>query len=220
VGKKKISDAIEILHRRYIKNDPQRKASLEEERVNAHVAGTIRELREGAGLTQKELAELTDTTQSVISRLEDANYEGHSLTMLNRIARALNRRIRVLVTADDSEVEKLGYVFREVVRNLRRERGLTIDQLAKKLRMDREEIVAMERNPGYRLLPATLNRLSEFYGIPQRRLAALAGAIREVPEVVREEAARYAAQSESLAKLSREERRLLDRFVRFLKKDT
>jgi transcriptional regulator with XRE-family HTH domain len=218
--RKKISDAIGILHRRYIKNDPQRKASLEEERVNAHVARTIRELREGAGLTQKELAELTDTTQSVISRLEDANYEGHSLTMLNRIARALNQRIRVLVTAEDSEVERLRDVFREVVRNLRREKGLTIDQLAKKLRIDREEIIAMERNPRYRLLPATLDRLSEFYGIPQRRLAALAGAIREVPEVVREEAARYAAQSESLAKLSREERLLLDRFVRFLKKET
>jgi transcriptional regulator with XRE-family HTH domain len=220
MGKKKISDAIEILHRRYIKNDAQRKASLEEERVNAYVARTIHELRKGAGLTQKELAELTDTTQSVISRLEDANYEGHSLTMLNRIARALNQRIKVLVTSEDSEVERLRDVFREVVRNLRRERGLTIDQLAKKLRMDREEIIAMERNPGYRLSPATLSRLSEFYGIPQRRLAALAGAIREVPEVVREEAARYAAQSESFAKLSREERRLLDRFVRFLKKET
>jgi len=220
MGKKKISDAIEILHRRYIENDAQRKVSLEEERVNAHVARTIRELREGAGLSQKELAELTDTTQSVISRLEDANYEGHSLTMLNRIAGALNQRIRVLMTAEDSEVERLKDVFRELVRNLRREKGLTIDQLARKLRMDREEIIAMEQNRGYRLLPATLDRLSKFYGIPQRPLAALAGAIREIPEVVREEAARYAAQSESFARLSREERRLLDRFVCFLKKET
>jgi hypothetical protein len=97
---------------------------------------------------------------------------------------------------------------------------MTIDQLATELQVDREEIIAMERNPGYRLLPATLGRLSEFYGIPQRGLAALAGALREAPQVVREEAARYAAQSESLAKLSREERRLLNRFVRFLKKET
>ena len=217
---KKSSNANEILQRRYIKDDPQRTASLQEERVNAHVARTIRELREEAGLTQKELAKMIDTTQSVISRLEDADYQGHSLSMLDRIARALNQRVRVLVTAEDGEVERLRDVFREVVRNLRRERGLTVDQLAKKLEMDREEVVAMERNLGYRPPPATLSRLGEFYGIPVRRLAALAGAIREVPDAIKEEASRFAAQSESFAKLTREERRLLDRFVNFLKKES
>ena len=42
--------------------------------------------RTEAGLSQKELAEMIGTTQSVISRLEDADYEGHSLSMLSRIA--------------------------------------------------------------------------------------------------------------------------------------
>ncbi len=92
----KSSDAIEILHRRYIGTDPQRAASLQEERVNAQVARIIRELRESAGQTQKQLAEAVGTTQSVISRLEDADYEGHSLTMLDRIARALNQQVNVV----------------------------------------------------------------------------------------------------------------------------
>ena len=35
------------------------------------------------------------TTASVICRLEDADYEGHSLAMLNRIAAALNRRVEI-----------------------------------------------------------------------------------------------------------------------------
>jgi hypothetical protein len=35
---KKDSDALKILHNRYIKNDPAREASLEKERVNAQVA--------------------------------------------------------------------------------------------------------------------------------------------------------------------------------------
>lgn len=35
------------------------------------------------------------TTQSVISRLEDADYEGHSLTMLQRIAEALHQKVEV-----------------------------------------------------------------------------------------------------------------------------
>ena len=46
----------------------------------------VREMRENAGLTQTELAKKVGTTQSVIARLEDAEYTGHSLTMLERIA--------------------------------------------------------------------------------------------------------------------------------------
>ncbi len=48
----------------------------------------VREMREGAGLTQVELAKRIGTTQSVIARLEDAEYTGHSLSMLERIAAA------------------------------------------------------------------------------------------------------------------------------------
>ncbi len=92
---KTTSIAFDILHRRYIGENVERQASLEVERLNAEVASTIYELRKKAGLTQKELAQRVGTTQSVISRLEDADYEGHSLSMLNRIAMALNRRLHI-----------------------------------------------------------------------------------------------------------------------------
>jgi transcriptional regulator with XRE-family HTH domain len=52
-------------------------------------------LREQAGFSQTELAKRVGTTQSVISRLEDADYEGHSLAMLNRIAAAVERRVEI-----------------------------------------------------------------------------------------------------------------------------
>jgi transcriptional regulator with XRE-family HTH domain len=52
-------------------------------------------LRQRAGLSQAELAKRIGTTQSVISRLEDADYEGHSLAMLNRIAAAVERRVEI-----------------------------------------------------------------------------------------------------------------------------
>lgn len=94
---KRTSDAVRILHRRYVGEDHQRKASLEQERVNAQVARTIFELRKRAGLSQKELAERVQTTQSVISRLEDADYEGHSLSMLSRIAEALDQQLQVVM---------------------------------------------------------------------------------------------------------------------------
>jgi len=48
----------------------------------------VREMRKDAGLTQAALAKRAGTTQSVIARLEDAEYAGHSLTMLERIATA------------------------------------------------------------------------------------------------------------------------------------
>ncbi len=48
----------------------------------------VREMRADADLTQTELAKKVGTTQSVIARLEDAEYTGHSLTMLERIAAA------------------------------------------------------------------------------------------------------------------------------------
>jgi ribosome-binding protein aMBF1 (putative translation factor) len=46
----------------------------------------VREMREDSGLTQTELAKKVGTTQSVIARLEDAEYTGHSLAMLERVA--------------------------------------------------------------------------------------------------------------------------------------
>jgi ribosome-binding protein aMBF1 (putative translation factor) len=46
----------------------------------------VREMREDAGFTQAELARKTGTTQSVIARLEDAEYTGQSLLMLERVA--------------------------------------------------------------------------------------------------------------------------------------
>jgi transcriptional regulator with XRE-family HTH domain len=48
-----------------------------------------------AGLTQRDLAKLIGITASVICRLEDTDYEGHSLAMLTRIATALNKRVEI-----------------------------------------------------------------------------------------------------------------------------
>jgi DNA-binding XRE family transcriptional regulator len=89
------TDAVEILHRRYYEGKPGRLDDLEKARANDHVARKIAALRTQAGLTQRQLAQLVGTTASVICRLEDADYEGHSLVMLNRIAAALNRRVEI-----------------------------------------------------------------------------------------------------------------------------
>ncbi len=89
------SDAVQILYRRYYEGRPERVRELEETRVNDSVARKLAGLRLSAGLTQRQLAKLVGTTASAICRLEDAEYTGHSLAMVNRIASALKQRVEI-----------------------------------------------------------------------------------------------------------------------------
>jgi DNA-binding XRE family transcriptional regulator len=89
------ADAVQILYRRYYEGRPERVKGLEEARANDSVARKLTGLRLQAGLTQRQLAKLVRTTASAICRLEDAEYEGHSLAMLNRIATALKQRVEI-----------------------------------------------------------------------------------------------------------------------------
>lgn len=86
--------ATEILDRRH---PPSQRELLERDaiRQDLEIAEMIHQVRTSAGLTQRQLAKRVGTTASVISRLEDAEYEGHSMTMLRRIAAALGLRVEV-----------------------------------------------------------------------------------------------------------------------------
>jgi DNA-binding XRE family transcriptional regulator len=95
---KKTSDAVEILKRRYARTSKSKQA-LEQARASAEIARRLYELRDEAGLTQAELAELVGTSRTVITRLEDDDYDGHSLSMLRRVAAALNKRIEIRFVA-------------------------------------------------------------------------------------------------------------------------
>lgn len=218
MGKRnRTTNAVEILHRRYIGDDAERKASLQAERVNAEVAQMIYDLRREGGITQKELADLIGTTQSVISRLEDADYDGHSLSMLSRIAKALNKRLTVQMLSEDEQHQTMRYVFREVVKGLRLKRGLEVDQFVKKAGIDKKDVLAIERNVNYLPTPLVLHKLSKFYGISHRKLAALAGVIKDISPEFRAEASTFAAKSESFSKLTDEEEWTLDEFVKLLR---
>jgi DNA-binding XRE family transcriptional regulator len=92
---KPTSDALEILHQRFYAGSARRLNKLDELRGNEEIARKIHDLRVGAGLTQTQLAKVIGTTASVICRLEDADYGGHSLAMLRRIGMALNQRVEI-----------------------------------------------------------------------------------------------------------------------------
>jgi DNA-binding XRE family transcriptional regulator len=75
----------------------------EEFSEKAEVAEILFAARKAAGLTQKQLAEAVGTTQQVISQLEDADYEGHSLSMLRRIAAAFGSRVEIRLVPGSPE---------------------------------------------------------------------------------------------------------------------
>jgi transcriptional regulator with XRE-family HTH domain len=90
--------------RKKLAKDADLAALVEQESFNAHIASEIHNAREAAALTQAELAERLGTHQPVIARLENADYDGHSLAMLRRIAEVLSKRLRVEFYAPPSYV--------------------------------------------------------------------------------------------------------------------
>jgi DNA-binding XRE family transcriptional regulator len=90
------SPGLRALHKRYVGGDPERVASFERAVADSKIAQSIYDLRTKAGLSQRELAARVGTTASVICRLEDADYDGHSMSMLRRVAAAVGQRVEVL----------------------------------------------------------------------------------------------------------------------------
>jgi ribosome-binding protein aMBF1 (putative translation factor) len=95
-----------ILERR-IAADPDLAAAVAREDLNVLVAMSVYDARTSAGLTQAQLAKRIGTQQSVIARLENADYRGHSLVMLQKVAEATGRRLEVTMRPVESESGKV-----------------------------------------------------------------------------------------------------------------
>jgi ribosome-binding protein aMBF1 (putative translation factor) len=89
------SDALQYTYDRFIAGDPDQQEYYEQALFDTEVASMIYSLRTKAELSQRALARKVGTTASVICRLEDADYEGHSLAMLRRIAAVLGKRVEI-----------------------------------------------------------------------------------------------------------------------------
>lgn len=95
-AKKKFeSAALQYTFDRFVAGDPKKEDFYEQAFFDTEVASMIYDLRTKSGLSQRALAKKVGTTASVICRLEDADYEGHSLAMLRRIAAALGKCIEI-----------------------------------------------------------------------------------------------------------------------------
>jgi len=91
---KKTSDAVKLTNKRY-GGDAEWEQMLVDERLRVQVGQIVYDLRIEAGLSQEALAKLAGTSQSIISRVENADYEGSALEMLYRVCSALHLQINV-----------------------------------------------------------------------------------------------------------------------------
>ena len=93
--KKKTRNAVRMLNS-LVGDDPQERAEIEQEVLNSELSLIIYTARKQAKMTQAELAELIGTTQSAISRVEDADYEGdRSVKIVLRVLTALDARTKL-----------------------------------------------------------------------------------------------------------------------------
>ncbi|MBU1208082.1 MAG: helix-turn-helix domain-containing protein [Proteobacteria bacterium] len=80
------------------------------------VAIQLASLRRDSGMSQKELARRVGTSQQQISRLESTAYEGHSLSMLRRVADVLGAKVRVEIERQKPSTEAFVAERRSVYR--------------------------------------------------------------------------------------------------------
>lgn len=114
-AKKTTTDFAQFIRSKLAKN-PDLADSVEEARVTADIAEEIYQARIEAGLTQKELAERIGSQQSVIARLEDSDYQGHTVNILRRIAAATGKHLGVGFYA--KPVADLLHQFRRIERTV------------------------------------------------------------------------------------------------------
>lgn len=101
-SKLKSRDAVDLMDQRFGVTEESR-ALQERFSEQAEVAEMLYAARKNAGMTQAELATAAGTTQQVISQLENADYEGHSLSMLRRLAKAMRLRLELRFSPEEAD---------------------------------------------------------------------------------------------------------------------
>jgi transcriptional regulator with XRE-family HTH domain len=133
---------------------------------------------------------------------------------LNRLPAA--RPSNVVSMEASGETESPSPAFGRLINLWRRKNGLRIDVLAEKARIDVAELIEIERNLNYVPEPRTVYQLAKTLHLPGERMLELSGNLILRDSNLGQEAVRFAARSESVEKLSKDEQRALEEFVKFL----
>lgn len=118
-----------------------------------------------------------------------------------------------------TETKALHKGLQALVKLLRRNQGFNEVELAEAARVDVEEIMKIEQDINYSPSPRTIFQLEEFFKLEPRTLVLVSGAITKHSSDFTNEVLEFAANSKEMGKLTREEKKLLNEFVRFLSKE-
>jgi transcriptional regulator with XRE-family HTH domain len=129
---------------------------------------------------------------------------------LDQVPRAMGK------PAGDPAAEPRVVAFGRLINLSRRKRGWSIEDLAESSRIDVSEAIRIEHDPAYIPGPRTVYQLSTALDLPRERMLQLSGNMLVRDRRLGEQAVKFAARSESVEKLSRQEHRALEEFVRYL----
>ena len=102
---------------------------------------------------------------------------------------------------------------------LRRRERLSIDELAQNARVYASELRRIELDPVFDPNPRTIFQLAQYFKLPRGALS-FSRVPCESTTTFREEAVRFAASSDHISGLTREQRKHLNQFVKFLRELT
>lgn len=114
--------------------------------------------------------------------------------------------------------EETTIAFGRFVRLMRRDRGLTVEKLAEDTDVDVSELVEIEDDTRHKPELRTVYQLANYFRVPRANLIQVAGLTAPKDQRLAQEAVKFAARSEPIAELTREEREALEAFVAVLSK--
>lgn len=129
-------------------------------------------------------------------------------------------------TAGAAQVEALAaigdpsrLVFGKFVNLMRRQRGLSVEDLAARADIDAGEVLLIEEDAYHVVEPRTVFKLALLFAMPQQKLMQLAGLAVERDPGFDQAALKFAARSEGMQKLSSDESAALQAFIEVLSGD-
>jgi HTH-type transcriptional regulator, competence development regulator len=119
----------------------------------------------------------------------------------------------------EAVAEEPRIAFGRFVRLMRRDRGLSLEKLAEDADIEISELIEIEDDTRHRPELRTVYQLASFFKVPGTKLMQLAGLTASNDNRFIEEAVRFAARSESVSALTKEERAALLAFIAVLSED-
>ncbi len=113
-------------------------------------------------------------------------------------------------------VDQTRPAFMRLVQLERRKRSLTMEEFASETGLGLADVVHLELDEQFEPTPHAVHRLASFLKLPFQKLMALAGLLELKDTHFGEATLRFAARSQPVAKLSKEEQTALDEYVKFL----